>query len=137
MPSPENKPRKPRLPERLREFARDLRSEPTDSEALLWGLLRCKQLDGFRFRRQHPVAGYIVDFYCHGARLAIELDGSQHVADPVQEAHDMRRDQAIVAEGVRILRFWSHDVFLDTEGVIETIWDALHEDGEPGSERME
>jgi len=137
MPSPENKPRKPRLPERLREFARNMRAEPTDAEARLWRLIRRQQLDGFRFRRQHPIAGYIADFYCHEARLAIELDGGQHVADPVQAAHDEKRDQAIVDTGVRILRFWDIHVLKNTDGVLEEIWDALHARGEPESVRSE
>ena len=137
MPSRENKPRKPRLPEHLREFARSMRGEPTDAEAKLWRLLRRRQIGGFRFRRQHPIAGYIADFYCHEARLAIELDGGQHVSDPAQEAHDEKRDQTIADAGVRILRFWDTHVLTNTDGVLQEIWDSLHAGGEPGSVRKE
>ena len=64
-----------RLPTELLERARALRREATDAERLLWSLLRDRQFLGLKFRRQHPLGGYIVDFYCHEARLGIELDG--------------------------------------------------------------
>ena len=64
-----------RLPAELLERARALRREATDAERFLWSLLRNRQFLGLKFRRQHPLGGYIVDFYCHEARLGIELDG--------------------------------------------------------------
>lgn len=64
---------------RLQRYARKMRRHPSDAERRLWYYLRRKQLQGFRFRRQVPIGPYIVDFYCIEARLAIEIDGSQHV----------------------------------------------------------
>ena len=127
----------PRLPDHLLNFARQLRAEPTDAEARLWCLLRARQLGGFRFRRQHPCHGYILDFYCTRARLAIELDGGHHAADDAQLAHDRQRDQALVAGGIRVLRFWDNDVLANPEGVLDAIWCALHEEGPPRSQRVE
>jgi len=63
---------------KLRQYARDMRKEPTDAEAVLWNVLRGKKLEAMRFRRQHPIENYIVDFICLEEKLIIELDGSQH-----------------------------------------------------------
>src|SRR5215470_4883825 len=70
------------LPPALLQAARDLRQHMTDAEQCLWQCLRGKQLDGFRFRRQHPIARFVLDFYCPTARLAIEIDGGQHNTAP-------------------------------------------------------
>ena|SRR5580704_5432228 len=75
---------------RLKRFARHLRKESTDAERKLWALLRDGQLNGFRFRRQHTIGGYIVDFACMKANLVIELDGGQH-ADADNAAYDAQR----------------------------------------------
>ena len=128
--------RKPRLPDEVINLARSMRRDPTDAEAKLWCCLRRGQLDGFRFRRQHPVGRYIPDFYCHAAKLAIELDGGQHaLADG--RAHDSRRDQTLVEQGIRILRFWNTDVLRNLRGVLMEIWEALHTPGPPRTERKE
>src|SRR4051812_3671931 len=89
---------------RLRGFARQLRADMTDAERRLWSQLRKHRLEGFRFRRQHPVAGYIVDFYCASARLAVELDGGQHL-DPAGKRRDELRDEALGQLGIRVMRF--------------------------------
>ena len=65
--------------ETQKTFARQLRSEQTEVEQQLWRALRNRRLQGVKFRRQHPVPPYVLDFYCHAAKLAIELDGSQHL----------------------------------------------------------
>ena len=108
----------------LLAFARKLRKEHSDAEQLLWGLLRNRRLDGFKFRRQHPVKPYVLDLYCHEVRLGIELDGGQHGL-PDQEARDDKRTAFLAQRGIRILRFWNNDVFKNTEGVLKTIYDAL------------
>ncbi|EME69826.1 putative restriction endonuclease-like protein [Paramagnetospirillum caucaseum] len=77
-----------RLSPGLRKRARVLRSEPTEAEKRLWRLLRRDALGGFRFRRQHPVAPYILDFACVAARLVVEADGGQHCGS----LHDRERD---------------------------------------------
>ena len=94
-----NSPPHPALPESLLTHARELRKNATDVENLLWQLLRRNQILGFGFRRQHPAGSYILDFYCHQARLAIELDGGQH-AEEVQRAHDEKRSDWLKAQGL-------------------------------------
>jgi type I restriction enzyme M protein len=104
-------------------FARDLRKRQTDAETLIWYLLRDRRLAGFKFRRQHPLPPYVLDFYCNDAKLCIELDGGQHAQRPGQ---DGKRDAALAAQGIRTLRFWNNDVLAETEAVLQAIWDALH-----------
>jgi very-short-patch-repair endonuclease len=105
---------------RLTNFARAMRKKPTDAEAKLWSVLRFRQLDGHRFRRQRPVAGYIVDFYCPSRRLAIELDGGQH-ADEAQAEYDRIRTERLNEAGIRVVRYSDHDVLRDTDWVVEEI----------------
>jgi very-short-patch-repair endonuclease len=104
------------------ERARQLRNAATDAERHLWCQLRREQLAGYKFRRQYPIANYIVDFVCIPARLVIELDGGQHVDAAVSDA---RRTQIIEAQGYRVLRFWNDDVLLRTELVLEEIFRHL------------
>ena len=112
------------LPRHLLDFARQLRKDQTDAERLMWSLLRDRRLAGFKFRRQHPVEPYILDFYCHEARLAVELDGGQH-NEPDERARDARRTAFLEDQGIRVLRFWNNEVFTNTEGVLQAIYDAL------------
>ncbi|MDZ4377366.1 MAG: DNA methyltransferase [Xanthomonadaceae bacterium] len=121
--------RNPPLPQSARAFARSLRQQETDAEARLWHLLRARRLGGFKFRRQHPTPPYVIDFYCAEQRLAVELDGGQHVDATVR---DSQRDTFLNAQGIRVLRFWNDAVFKETENVLSVIWDALHDaaDGE-------
>ncbi|WP_236018863.1 endonuclease domain-containing protein [Geomonas propionica] len=109
-----------KLPENLRDFARSLRGNQTDAENLLWLLLRNRQL-GFKFRRQHPIAGYILDFFCHEAGLCIELDGGQHNSYAAA-ARDKHRTEKLATLGICVIRFWDHEVLRDTEGVLEKIY---------------
>jgi very-short-patch-repair endonuclease len=89
-------------------------------ERRLWNQLRRRQLQGLRFRRQHPVGPYILDFYCDSARLAVEVDGYSHdVAD--RPRHDQRRDDWLAACGVRTLWIGARDVLDDMDGVLATI----------------
>ncbi|MGC8906178.1 MAG: endonuclease domain-containing protein [Desulfomonilaceae bacterium] len=108
----------------LLEFARNLRKEQTDAERLVWSLLRDRRLAGFKFRRQHPIEPYVLDFYCHEARLAVELDGGQH-NEPDARARDEQRTSFLEAQGIRVLRFWNNDVLSNTEGVLQAIYDGL------------
>lgn len=103
--------------------ARDLRSHATDAESLLWRHLRARQLTGLKLRRQHPLAGYVLDFVCLEAKLVVEVDGGQH-AEPSAAARDVRRTQILEAQGLRVLRFWNHDVLSNIEGVLQAIADA-------------
>jgi very-short-patch-repair endonuclease len=108
----------------LRGKARTLRRNSTNAERLLWARLRDHGLDGFSFRRQVPLAGYIADFVCHAAKLVIELDGGQHYTDE-GERSDAARSAALSAKGFRVVRFGNHDVLQNRDGVLETIRAAL------------
>ncbi|GEM_PF-146238 len=110
------------LPPETLEFARQLRRNQTDVEQLVWSVLRDRRLADAKFQRQRPVGPYFLDFYCHERKLAIELDGGQHA----EREHDRKRDAFLQAQGVRVLRFWNHDVLQRTEAVLEAIWQALH-----------
>jgi very-short-patch-repair endonuclease len=98
-----------------------MRSNPTDSERLLWSMLRAHRFAAFKFRRQHVIAPYIVDFVCLDRRLVVEADGSQHAGSP----GDAARDLFLQAQGFRVLRFWNNDVLARREAVAETILAAL------------
>ena len=102
--------------------ARALRNDTTDAERELWRHLRGRQLIGFKFRRQHAIAGFITDFACPEGKLVIELDGGQH-ADHV--AYDAERTREIEANGYRVLRFWNDDVLLRTDAVLDEILRCL------------
>jgi very-short-patch-repair endonuclease len=105
--------------------ARELRKGQTDAEALLWLLLRDRRLAGFKFRRQHPVPPYVLDFYCHEKRLAVELDGGQHAE---QVTKDERRMRELAKQGIRVLRFWDNQVLGEIGAVLEALWSALYEE---------
>jgi very-short-patch-repair endonuclease len=106
---------------RLRGFARQMRHEMTDAERRLWTLLRDRRLQGFKFRRQHPIAGFIVDFYCAKAQVAVESDGGQHIDSRYDEA----RDAKLRALGVRILRFPDDLVLKEQDVVLNEIYSAI------------
>ena len=105
--------------------ARALRRRMTEAERLLWQHLRAKQL-GIRFRRQHPVGPYILDFYAPQARLAVEIDGGGH-NEPAQHAHDEKRTRFLEEQGIQVLRFWNHEVLQHTQEVLTAIWEALQQ----------
>ena len=109
----------PPLPTRTRDSSRRLRREMTDAERALWRLLRGSQLDGLKFRRQHPIPPYIADFCCIEKMLVVELDGSQHAPDI-----DSLRTRFLQKQGWRELRFWDHDALLHAEAVAEAILHA-------------
>jgi very-short-patch-repair endonuclease len=100
--------------------AAELRKASTPAEQKLWGLLRNRQLKGRKFRRQHPLANYVLDFYCHECKLAIELDGNYH-KQPEVSAYDDSRTALLKENGITVLRFWNDEVFNDIERVLETI----------------
>ena len=98
--------------------ARRLRKESTDAERVLWGLLRSRNLAGWKFRRQAPLGRYIVDFVSFEGKLIVELDGSQHM-DRVE--YDEERTKWLQGEGFRVVRFWNNEVFSRTTSVQEAI----------------
>ena len=106
------------------ENAQDLRRRSTDAEQLLWTLLRNRQLKGKKFRRQHPIAHYVADFYCHECKLIVELDGHHH-KNPGAKKYDQIRTTVLNDLGVTVLRFWNDEVLKDPAGVLKRISDHL------------
>ena len=105
----------------MTDHTKRLRMEQTDAEQRLWQRLRNNQL-GYEFRRQHRLAGYVVDFVCLESGLIVELDGSQHFE---QSEYDAQRSAVFEASGFRVLRFWNNDVLQRTDDVLGEIWQAL------------
>lgn len=104
----------------LTQRARSLRRNATEAERRLWSGLRRKTVEGFRFRRQVPLVGFIVDFACFEARLIVEVDGATHGAD-AEMARDRQRDSILQNGGFAIVRVNNDDVFNNLVGVLETI----------------
>ncbi len=104
--------------------ARALRQSPTTAEQLLWRHLRNRQLAGAKFRRQHPLGPYILDFVCLEHGLVVEVDGGQHAQAP-QQLHDQQRTAWLQQQGFRVLRFWNHDVLQQTHEVLAQLLQAL------------
>lgn len=102
----------------MRERARALRREMAEAERCLWYQLRAHRFMGLKFKRQKPLGRYIVDFVCLERRLIIELDGSQHAE---QFVYDERRDCWLRTQGFDVLRFWNHEVLLQTDAVLERL----------------
>jgi very-short-patch-repair endonuclease len=111
-----------RVPPNTKTFSRQLRSEMTVAETHLWQHLRTRQICGKKFRRQHPVGKYILDFACIEAKLAIEVDGGQH--NELQN-YDNQRTAWLEVLGWKVLRFWNNEVLQNIEGVLEEILNAL------------
>ncbi len=104
-----------------RQHAKILRTGMTDAERRLWSRLRGEQL-GVRFRRQHPVGVYVLDFACLDSRLAIEVDGPQHLE---QQSYDERRTAWLKGHGWSVLRFWANEVLSETDAVVSCIIERL------------
>ena len=107
---------------RARDNARSLRKRMTDAELRLWQHLRGRQLFGYKFRRQHPVGPFVVDFACLEAGLVVEVDGGQHLDE---RAKDEARSRVLEAHGFRVVRFWNDEVLKETEVCLEVIGQAL------------
>jgi very-short-patch-repair endonuclease len=116
-----------------RERARQLRSNTTEPEQLLWRALKRIPVYGSHFRRQVPVGPYVADFACLKARLLIELDGGHHSQDGIA-ARDETRTRWLASEGYRVTRFWNAELTENMGGVLDTIYAALY--GSPQSEAL-
>ena len=110
--------------ERVKHRARELRRKMTDVEKLLWRCLRNRQLGGYKFRRQHPIGPFFVDFVCLEKKLVIELDGSQHAKSL---AKDIKRSDYLRERGYHVLRFWNNEVLEKTTPVLNVILSSLIE----------
>lgn len=105
--------------------ARQLRRDLSLPEVILWECLRGSRLGGLRFRRQHPVGPYVLDFYCAEAKLAVEVDGAHHDL-PEQMSHDLRRDGWLGERGIRVMRIAATDILDEKalEGMLVMIAEA-------------
>ena len=117
-------------PARALPHRRELRQRSTEPEQLLWGVLRNRRLGGHKFRRQHSVGAFIVDFVCVEQKLVIELDGGYH--DYVAE-EDLARQKSLERAGYRVLRFANEDVLADVEAVAIAIGRSLTADAQTPS----
>ena len=107
-----------RVAPKTRERSQQLRTNSTFPEQRLWSMLRARQLGGIKFRRQHPIEPYVVDFLCASAKLVIELDGESHDG---RRTYDDRRTQHLEDLGFQVLRVTNNDVLTNLDGVMELI----------------
>ena len=107
------------------EQARELRKNQTPEEKLLWNCLT-KRGDGYRFRRQHPIASFIVDIYCHEKKLVIEVDGGIHKI-PENKENDQGRTDELNKYGIRVIRYTNEDIINRLEAVVADILRILEE----------
>ncbi|MBL5912036.1 endonuclease domain-containing protein [Enterobacter asburiae] len=105
-----------------RSYAKQLRRELTKEERRLWYLLRSRRFENHKFRRQHPVGNYILDFACCAARLAVELDGGQH---DEEQKYDRQRTCWLNEKGWHVIRFWNNELWDNEEAVLEKILETL------------
>ena len=111
------------------QFAQYLRGNMTISEKLLWERLRKNQL-GIKIRRQHPIGDYIADFYCHKAKLVIEIDGNYHNQND-QKEYDHRRDQDLRESGIEVIRFKEEQIMNNIEFVLKRIKERIDTSARP------
>ena len=97
--------------------SRNLRKNMTEAEQRLWSRLRSRQLLGLKFRRQHPIGNYVVDFVCLEKNLVVEVDGGQHLGDK----QDRERDAWLENEGFKVIRYWNDQVLRETDAVVEDV----------------
>ena len=112
--------------------SRELRSNPTDAERLLWRYLRNRQLGDVRFNRQVPIGPFICDFAARTPKLVIELDGGHHA---LSADYDSQRTIFLERQGYRVIRFWNNDVLMNTQGVLTLIEEALKDRPSPSPSR--
>jgi len=107
-------------PDYIKSLARDQRKRPTITESILWQKLRSYQLWGYKFRRQYGIGRYILDFYCHNVRLAIEIDGEIH-EQPERVEYDRIRDKELESRGIKTIRFTNSQILNELDSVLITI----------------
>lgn len=110
------------------ERKRRLRSEMTRPERLVWSRIRAKQFEALKFRRQHGIGPYIVDFYCPERGVVIEIDGDVHAGES-EAARDQRRESYLRSLGLQVIRYMNDDVLNRLDAVLEDLWEKLN----PGS----
>ena len=115
-----------KLPPDILEFARNLRTNQTDAEQLLWQLLRGRRFLGLKFRRQHPVKPYVLDFFCHEMKLAVEVDGGQH-NEAEHRCKDAQRTAYLADQGITVVRYWADTVLKDTSAVLQDLYEKVQQ----------
>jgi very-short-patch-repair endonuclease len=113
-----------------KQIARRLRKNPTAAELVLWKRLRLRQAEGNKFRRQHRLGSYVVDFICLEKKLIVEVDGGHH-ADTVKT--DLERTKWLESRGYKVLRFWNNDVLKDIDAICKVVFEALGNPPPPSS----
>jgi very-short-patch-repair endonuclease len=106
--------------------ARSLRQEQPPAQRRFWRLLRDRQFAGYKFRREHPLGDYVLDFYCAEAKLSLELDGAQH-GFPVQHQRDEKKEAYLLSRGILTKRFWNRQVKEEPAVVKAALWRLLQE----------
>jgi very-short-patch-repair endonuclease len=114
----------PKQWEKLKPLARHMRHTPARAEDVLWQRIRNRQIGGVKFRRQHAIEGFVVDFVCIERRLIIEVDGDIH-EEPDQQAYDQQRQAVLESRGFRVLRFTNEEVLHSIEAVTEVIGEGV------------
>lgn len=100
--------------------AKKLRENQTEAEEKFWLAVKDNQIEGYKFRRQHPLSVYIADFYCHALRLVIEIDGEYHLNEE-QQLLDKKRTADIEFQGVKVIRFTNEEIISNLDNVLDTI----------------
>ncbi|WP_233590891.1 endonuclease domain-containing protein [Flavobacterium sp. GSP27] len=100
--------------------AKKLRDNATEAEEKLWLAVKNNQIEGFKFRRQHPLSFYVADFYCHALKLVIEIDGGYHLTEE-QQLLDEERTKHIEFQGLKVIRFTNEEVLAQLPEVIDKI----------------
>ena len=108
---------------KLYQYGRELRQDSTEAERLLWTVLRNRKLNGLKFRRQHPLDKFIVDFYCNEKKLVVELDGGVH-NEKINREYDEARTAILAGLNVIVLRFKNEEVINGVQGVLKKISDT-------------
>lgn len=114
----------------LKSRRKELRNEPTPAEKLLWSKLKQSQLQGYKFRRQHSVGYYVLDFYCPSERMAVEVDGDSHLTNEAME-YDIERTKYLNSLNIQVLRFLNTDVYNNLEEVCERIIEEIRTPSAP------
>src|SRR6187549_3177424 len=110
---------------KLYQYGRELRHDSTEAEKLLWAELRNRKLDSLKFRRQHPLDKFIVDFYCNEKKLVVELDGGVH-DEKINKEYDEARTAMLAGLNIIVLRFKNEDVINDMQGVLKKLRDVAN-----------
>jgi very-short-patch-repair endonuclease len=112
-------------PSKIFSNAKKLRENPTEAEEKLWLAVKNNQIEGYKFRRQHPLSVYVADFYCHALKLVIEIDGGYHL-DEEQRLLDEKRTSDIEFQGSKVIRFTNEEIMLKLPEVIDKIKEFIN-----------